>query len=346
MIFVYGAYGVTGRRVVTLLSKMDIEYAVAGRSKDKLEKLLNEIKGNKPTKYFVSSPENLSSVVTGKFNLVINTAGPFSDIGENVVDFAYKINANYIDCSGEALWTKRLVEEHSERFASRGLFISSGFGWETVAGEIITKKLIQEVGNEVRGKKIYLVYSAEFRMSPGTLQSSINVIREGAIRWEKGVWVFAKPFEKKFIFRHEDRTFTATNISSSDVINVPISLGDISKEIDFEVLFATSRTYLLPFAKLVARLVKNKQLSNLVKAILDKFPEPKGDSPVLTIALLLDGESEIKRSYIISENPYEITARIISFFTKSFSEKRPRAKGYKTPTELIDFPKDMFPLKN
>lgn len=342
MILIYGAYGFTGKQVVGLLSKENVEYSIGGRNGKKILELFRETAGNRPKSCIVASPWELSKTVKEEFGLIINTAGPFSDIGEHVVRFAHEIGANYIDCSGEAFWTMRLLEKYSETFSSKGTFISSGVGWETVAGETITKKLIKEVGDKIAEKDVRLVYLADFNMSPGTLQSSVNILRDGAIRWEKGVFLNTRPLDRVFYFTYGNRRLAATNVSTSDVINVPIAVGSVRGRMNFEVFFATRRIYVLA-RKLLLSALKRGVLSSAVKKIFDMFPEPDDQSsPATAIAMLMEGEREICRKVLDTKGPYRITARILAFFAKAFWEGRIRASGYKAPTELLEFPDEIF----
>lgn len=342
----YGAYGYTGGLLVDLLSKGDVDYYVAGRNENKLRDLIDRIDGRKPKRYFVCSPQDIFSVEARDIDLVVNTAGPFSDIGENVVKFSYEIGANYVDCSGEAFWTKKLLENFSENFSSKKIFLSSGVAWETVAGELAVKKLVREVGEEVkRIGNIFLVYLAEFNMSPGTLQSSVNIVRSGGLIWKKGVLKFSKPLERRFSFELEGKSFWATNITTSDIINVPISLGELKNQINFEVLFAARRAYLMVFMKIFSQLIRYHFISEFLKRIFDFIPKPNEESSPLAsaIAFLVDDKGNIvHRSSIRSSKPYKTTAKIMKYFIERFYEGKVRAYGYKSPTELVDFPEIIF----
>lgn len=344
MVFIYGAYGFTGKQVVEFLSKTKVDYIISGRNEEKLKEIFNKISGNKPREYIAVSTEKISSLRMNGINLVVNTAGPFLDIGQGVLDFAYNNQANYIDCSGESFWAKKLIDQYSGKFFERSIFLSSGVAWETVAGELTVKKLIREVGAEnVRGKTIYLVYLAEFNMSPGTLQSSINIIGRGAMLWNKGTVKIVNPFERRFRFEFKNKNFLATNISSSDVLNVPLSLGEIQRDIDFEILFATKREYFIGLMKLFSNLAKYKIFADLIKKVLDRFPEPdEARSPASALAFLLDGDKVLHRTVIDSKRPYRTTAKIMSYFIERFSEGKVKSRGYRAPTDLVDFPEEIL----
>jgi len=348
MVLIYGAYGYTGRQLIQLLSKGKVDYYVAGRNEKKLMDLYNKIEGKKPKNYFICSTKDIFSVDAKDIDLVVNTAGPFSDIGENIVRFSYEIGANYIDCSGEAFWTKKLVEDFSKKFSSKNIFLSSGVAWETVAGEMAVKKLVRESGVEKVRKdnnSIYLVYLAEFNMSPGTLQSSVNIVRSGALVWNRGFLKPVKPLERRFEFDFEGKKFIATNITTSDIINVPNSLGELRDQIDFDVLFATRRAYLLFFLKSFLFLTKYRIFSEFFKLVFDLIPEPNEDDHPLAsaIAFLVDSNGNVIQSASIkSSKPYNTTAKIMNYFVERFYEGKIKSSGYKSPTELVDFPENIF----
>ncbi len=348
MIFIYGAYGYTGRKLVDLLSDKDVELIVAGRNPEKIGRLVESIKAKgKKVRHYVVGPDQIEDLDIPEVRLVINTAGPFSEFGESIVRFALRNNANYIDCSGEPLWVKKLYDEYSWRFAQKNLFLSSGVAWETVAGELVLKKLLNSIDVSSLGlnHKIYIVYLGEFNMSPGTLQSSLYIIKNGAWRWMQGKMIQVKVGSVYFEFDFKGRKFGATNITTADIINLMLLLGELKNKISLEILFAGNIRRVIIFRialNILYYVLKSNFAFSLLKRILDKFSEPSESDRILasSIAFLLDDLSGkiLKFQFIDSAKPYLVTAKILSYAVDKFIDGQVKGVGYTSPTLLFDFP--------
>ncbi|GBD03704.1 Putative trans-acting enoyl reductase [bacterium HR19] len=358
MIFVYGAYGFTGRKIFDILSSefsqtspgiTKTHFTISGRNKQKLEKLYSTLKNNfKNLTLLSAEPPDLKDMKIRDLKLVVNTAGPFSDFGHHVVEFALLNNANYIDCSGEWVWVENLISNYSGKFQEKKLFLSSGVAWETVSGELSTKKLVQKLQEEKKINslsRIFLVYLAEFNMSPGTLQSSLNIIKNGSITWENGKVRKVKSGFERFSFELRGRKFLATNISTSDVFNSPLSLGEISKKIKFDVLFATTyekAKLFFPAIRYLNLILKMPFALSVLKRVADRIPEPDENKNRLASAIafgLDSNQTEIGRYEIHAKKPYHITSKILAhaiceFLTDKYSKEK---FGYQPPTSLFKF---------
>jgi len=356
MIFVYGAYGYTGSLLCRMLSEEGIDFIISGRNKEKLENLKRELEGfgsrtqGKSSKIDVlpAGIDELEKLTPScKISLVVNTAGPFTLTGEKVVEFALKNGASYIDCSGEANHLLHVREKYGKNFQEKGLFLSVGVAWETVAGEFSVRKLIDKLGIE-NVKKIYLVYLADFSMTPGTIQSSLHIIKNGSIMWRKGKILRGKPGEIKFEFELGGKKFMGLNISSADIINVPLSLGEFGEKIDFDVLFATSlrraKAFSL-FLKFLDFVLKSELALRFLSNLLDRFPPPNEEkSRASAISFALDESGKVIDSYsLATKKPYFITAKILKHACMEFiSGKTKGKKGYIPPTSLFSFQEDVF----
>jgi len=238
MLFFYGAYGFTGRQIFDFFRSnfplQSKKIIISGRNKEKLDDLKQKLKNEFPQlDVLPATPFDLQTKKIDGIKLVVNTAGPFSDTGESVLNFAIENGANYIDCTGEWNWTKKIIDNYDKVLRERKLFASSGVAWETVSGEICVKELVDKLKQEGKisdVRKIHLVYLADFAMSRGTLKSSLKILKSGAIRWEYGKIKLVQPAERKFSFDLQGKSkFLALNLSTSDVINVPFSLESFRK---------------------------------------------------------------------------------------------------------------------
>ena len=123
-IVLWGATGFTGKLCVKYLAesyglKNGLKWAIAGRSRAKLEKVLRESSQN----YGVTVDSigiieadlgNSESLVhmTSQTRVLISTAGPFAKIGTPVVDACCRSGTNYVDITGEPQYVRGLIDTY------------------------------------------------------------------------------------------------------------------------------------------------------------------------------------------------------------------------------------------
>ena len=91
-IIIYGATGFTGQLCVKYLSKNanDINWAIAGRNRDKLENLKSELSLN--VNIFIANSDDHEALdeITRNTKVVLSTAGPFHRYSSNLVKSCVK----------------------------------------------------------------------------------------------------------------------------------------------------------------------------------------------------------------------------------------------------------------
>ncbi|GAA4968691.1 saccharopine dehydrogenase NADP-binding domain-containing protein [Nonomuraea thailandensis] len=111
MVTVFGAYGHTGRFVVTELRERGFVPILAGRDADKLKALAYET-GLEARPASVDDPGSLDRALAGAA-AVINTAGPFATTGGPVIEAALRAGIPYLDVAAE-------IEANADTFAHFG----------------------------------------------------------------------------------------------------------------------------------------------------------------------------------------------------------------------------------
>lgn len=108
MITLFGATGHTGRLVAHTLERRHLPFRLAGRSAEKLARLSAEL-ASRPQWLVADAarPETLPPMVRDT-RVVINCAGPFTDLGEAVVNHAVMAGVRYLDTTNELAYVCRL----------------------------------------------------------------------------------------------------------------------------------------------------------------------------------------------------------------------------------------------
>jgi short subunit dehydrogenase-like uncharacterized protein len=114
MITLFGATGYTGRLVARALARRQLPFRIAGRSPEKLvhlaETLASELPTAIPPAWLVADatqPDTLPSLFQDT-RVLVNCAGPFTDLGEPVVAQAALSGVHYLDTTNELGYVYRM----------------------------------------------------------------------------------------------------------------------------------------------------------------------------------------------------------------------------------------------
>jgi len=149
-VVVYGASGYTGRLVCEYLREYGIPFIAAGRSGDKIHAAMkSNVAGIETANYEVvevlHSVEALTHLFKGA-SVVLNTVGPFSKFGPEVVQACLAAKCHYTDTTGEQDWLITCDEEFGAKFASAGLLLSPGLAHMYTTGEIAAQLCLEQPG--------------------------------------------------------------------------------------------------------------------------------------------------------------------------------------------------------
>lgn len=149
-VVVYGASGYTGRLVCEYLREYGIPFVAAGRSAEKLHAAMQaHVPGIETARYEVAEVPHTVEALTQLFkgaSVVLNTVGPFSRFGTEVVQACLAARCHYADTTGEQDWLITLEQEFGRRFAEAGLLLSPGLAHMYTTGEIAAQLCLESPG--------------------------------------------------------------------------------------------------------------------------------------------------------------------------------------------------------
>ncbi|KAM4743909.1 saccharopine dehydrogenase-like oxidoreductase [Anableps anableps] len=149
---IFGASGFTGQFVVEEVARTasegpsgSLKWAVAGRSKQKLEKVLEQAAGvlSKPELRTevdvivadVGEPDSLAAMCKQAV-VVLNCVGPYRFFGEPVVKACVENGAHHIDISGEPQFLEGMQLNYSSQAAEKGVFIIGSCGFDSIPADM------------------------------------------------------------------------------------------------------------------------------------------------------------------------------------------------------------------
>lgn len=123
----FGATGTAGIYAAQHLSEngpSTLKWAIAGRSVDKLNKIVTSLKGIKPDVITVDvvKSEDKSKIIdiVKSTRLIITTVGPFALYGTSLFSACARNGTHYVDLSGEFVWLSEMIQQHETEAEKSG----------------------------------------------------------------------------------------------------------------------------------------------------------------------------------------------------------------------------------
>jgi short subunit dehydrogenase-like uncharacterized protein len=134
---IYGATGFTGRLVAEyMLARYGREanWAMAGRSREKLASVRDEIGAPADTPLIVADAAQPDSVreMVSQARCICTTVGPYQLYGSDLVAACAELGTDYVDLSGEPGWMHEMINTHGEQASKSGARIVHSCGFDSI----------------------------------------------------------------------------------------------------------------------------------------------------------------------------------------------------------------------
>ncbi|TFK52962.1 hypothetical protein OE88DRAFT_1656672 [Heliocybe sulcata] len=202
-IVVYGATGFTGKFVVKELcsfaakgsfSASDLKWAIAGRSKARLESVSSEISQEYPSipapALVIADagdgdrehpPQALIDMAKAA-KIVLNCVGPYRFTGEKVVLACLEANTDYLDLCGEPEFIEKMILKYYDAALEKGISIVHATAFDSVPadlGALFAKKKLIEKGATPSSVEMYFKIIISGDISPGINFATYQAAVEG-----------------------------------------------------------------------------------------------------------------------------------------------------------------------
>lgn len=182
---VYGATGFTGGLIARELRQLGADFLIAGRSREKLEALSEELGGTPFEAVSVDDPAALRRLLE-PCSVVVACAGPFTLHGEPLVAAAAETGTHYLDTTGEQPFIQLVFDRYGERAAASGAALVSGMGFDYAPGDLIAALTAEGMGPL---DEIALAYCVNgFTPTHGTALSALEMLGGDDVVWRDGDW--------------------------------------------------------------------------------------------------------------------------------------------------------------
>ncbi|MBX3154631.1 MAG: saccharopine dehydrogenase NADP-binding domain-containing protein [Deltaproteobacteria bacterium] len=181
----FGATGYTGRLVAEYLAtaskREPLRWAIAGRSRDKLETLRRSLAA--PVDMIVVDVLDGAAVgaIARRTRAVCTTAGPFAKYGGALLGACAEAGTHYCDLTGELQWVRRMIDTHHERARATGARIVNSCGFDSIPSDLGTWAVQQEfiARHGIPADEVTALYGeTSGGMSGGTVASGLQTATE------------------------------------------------------------------------------------------------------------------------------------------------------------------------
>jgi short subunit dehydrogenase-like uncharacterized protein len=184
---VFGATSFVGQLLVAellLQAPANVRWAIAGRSKTKLEKLLQIIK-QPALPLIIADADDQQSLkkLCESTHCVVSCVGPYSQYGSTLVGLCAQTGTDYLDLTGEPQWVSRMIGQHHSAAKNSGARIVHCCGFDSIPSDIgvgVLQHLALELSGQWCDQINTRVVSMKGGVSGGTLASMMQVMREAA----------------------------------------------------------------------------------------------------------------------------------------------------------------------
>lgn len=348
-IIVWGATGYTGGLVARALAAGDVQDVVlAGRSRERLERLAGELPGHQQVAVADSErPETLRALVTGD-DVLIATVGPFSRYGWAAAQVCAEAGACYLDSTGEPPFIRRVADELGPLAASSGAVLAPAFGYDFVPGQLAAVHALREApGATVVRVGYFTSGSGAGRWtSGGTAASIASIAAEPSYAWQRGRLVSERAAARVRSFPASGGELTGISVGGSEHLFLPRTF-DRLRDVDVYLGWAGRRSRLVQAGSaLTSPLTRLPGAPRAVDAMTSRLVRGSTGGPsaqdrarvgtrVIAHAVADDG-AVLARCEMRGPNPYDLTASLLRLTAQRLRDDDAKpAAGVVGPAELL-----------
>ena len=181
---VYGASGFTGKQVARYLDQKKgarLHWAIAGRSRSKLELLASQLSSKPAVECADSSSYETLKALAEKTRVLITTVGPYDLYGEPVVRACVESGTDYVDITGETPFVRQMIHRFHDQAKQQGTRIVPFCGFDSVPSDIGTFCLVRRMQKDsgVGAQSVDSFFKIKGGFNGGTIASALNMAEAG-----------------------------------------------------------------------------------------------------------------------------------------------------------------------
>ncbi len=333
MITVFGATGFTGRRVAQALEARQLPFRLAGRSRDRLAALAAQL-ATRPEIVLAEAhaPEALPAPAGP--HLLINCAGPFTDLGEPVVRLAALRGWHYLDLSNELGFVYSLGQ-YAALARQTGAAVVPACAFEVALADCLIRQQAAEWPGPLDAVDVVYAWPAR-TMSYGTRLSGLRAYAAGWVAYQEGRWRRQAPAARVFCGQLGGLPFQAITFPSAEVVTVPAHTParSVAAWLAVSARWARAVATVLPLVSGLLRTPVGRLVAFSFRHLAPP-PQPTGQDR-FAIQVQLRRAAETRRWTLRGVDPYGLSAQIVAYAAEALLTSGARPGGVFAPASVLD----------
>lgn len=175
---------ILARYMTEITNQDDVHWAMAGRSKNKLENLKASLgEGASDIEVIVADAQDEDQLtqMCQRTKVVISTVGPYALYGETLIKACATLGTDYCDLTGEPQWIAKMLEKYEESAKLSGARIVNSCGFDSIPSDLGVYFLQRQSELEFEQKcsqVLMRVKTMKGAASGGTIASMMNLVKE------------------------------------------------------------------------------------------------------------------------------------------------------------------------
>jgi short subunit dehydrogenase-like uncharacterized protein len=336
MIVVFGATGYTGRRVARVLDRTGLPFRLAGRSPEKLAALRETLASRPHTLTAdVAAPGTLPALFDNT-RVLINCAGPFTDLGEPVARLAATHGVHYLDLTNELSYAYRL-RQYDALARQTGAALVPACAFEVAIADCLAALGARDLPRPLRSVDLVYVLP-DGVMSYGTRLSALKTFARSWLAYRGGKWVQRLPGGAVRSGVIHGRPYRALAFPSCEAVTVPAHL-DVN---DVQAWLAVSRRWagvaaaLLPLLSLLLRTPLSALIALSLRHLVPPPPEDSTHNSRFVVQVELTHVHGTRTLTARGDDPYGLTAEIAAYAAQQMLAKGYDRRGVLAPAQALE----------
>jgi short subunit dehydrogenase-like uncharacterized protein len=353
MITLFGATGYTGRLVARALARIEIpgqalandQVRLAGRSPEKLARLAGSLPGS-PAWLVADAtrPATLPPLFQDS-RVLVNCAGPFTDLGEPVVAQAALNGVHYLDTTNELGYVYQM-QSYDALARKNGAAIVPACGFEVALADCAVAVLAKAVtaaarptGREPVLDEVDVVYDLRGRGSSiGSRRSALRALATSWLGYRDGYWCRAIPGREGRRVPLPTGPRQAVSFPSSEIVTVPqhVPVGDVRTWLAASWHAPIWAPLLVPVFAWLARGPVGQMVEALVSRVF--LPPEAGMRSDAPFAIRIEArQGDTSQALTLSgKGVYDLTAEIIAYAAAQLARPGYGKAGVLAPAAALD----------
>jgi len=336
MVVVFGATGYTGQRVARVLDRSGLPFRLAGRSPEKLAALAGSLASGPATLTAdVAAPETLPLLFPNT-RVLINCAGPFTDLGEPVARLAATYGVHYLDLTNELSYAYRL-RQYDALARQTGAALVPACAFEVAIADCLAAVAARDLPQPLRAVDVVYVLPSGV-VSYGTRLSALRTFAQSWLAYRGGKWVRGLPGGAVRRGVIQGRPYRALAFPSCEAVTVPAHL----RVSDVQAWLAVSRRWagvvaaLLPLVSVLLRSPLGGLTALSFRRLMPPPPEDSSHDSRFVVQVELTHPNGTRTITARGADPYGLTAEIAAYAAQQLLAEGDDRRGVLAPAQALD----------